>query len=74
MNSSGVKVTIFYYELPINFAQAALGTEFVIPALEDEIKIKIPPVVRTALLSDSGIKVLPISRIGAAAIKLSLFP
>jgi molecular chaperone DnaJ len=32
-----------YYELPINFAQAALGTEFVIPALEDEIKIKIPP-------------------------------
>ncbi|MGA9109705.1 MAG: DnaJ C-terminal domain-containing protein, partial [Smithella sp.] len=31
-----------YYELPINFAQAALGTEVVVPTLEGDVKIKIP--------------------------------
>jgi molecular chaperone DnaJ len=31
-----------YYDLPINFSQAALGTEVVIPTLEGETKIKIP--------------------------------
>jgi molecular chaperone DnaJ len=31
-----------YYELPINFAQAALGTEVVIPTLEGDTKLKIP--------------------------------
>ncbi len=31
-----------YYELPINFAQAALGTEVVVPTLEGDTKLKIP--------------------------------
>ncbi|MDD5287731.1 MAG: molecular chaperone DnaJ [Dehalococcoidales bacterium] len=31
-----------YYDLPINFAQAALGTEVTIPTLEDDTKLKIP--------------------------------
>ncbi len=30
------------YELPINFAQAALGTEVEVPTLEDNVKLKIP--------------------------------
>ena len=29
-----------YYELPINFAQAALGTEVVVPTLEGDTKLK----------------------------------
>jgi molecular chaperone DnaJ len=31
-----------YYELPINFAQAALGTEVVVPTLEGDTKLKVP--------------------------------
>jgi molecular chaperone DnaJ len=31
-----------YYELPINFAQAALGTEATVPTLEGETKLRIP--------------------------------
>ncbi len=31
-----------YYELPINFAQAALGTELTVPTLEGDTKLKIP--------------------------------
>jgi len=31
------------YELPINFAQAALGAEIEVPTLEGEITIKVPP-------------------------------
>ena len=31
-----------YYELPINFAQAALGMEAVVPTLEGDTKLKIP--------------------------------
>ncbi len=31
-----------YYELPINFAQAALGTEATVPTLEGDTKLKIP--------------------------------
>ncbi|MFC2034139.1 molecular chaperone DnaJ [Chloroflexota bacterium] len=30
------------YELPINFAQAALGTEVEVPTLEDKVKLNIP--------------------------------
>ncbi len=30
------------YELPINFAQAALGTEVEVPTLEGKIKLKLP--------------------------------
>ncbi len=30
------------YELPINFAQAALGTEVEIPTLHSNVKLKIP--------------------------------
>jgi molecular chaperone DnaJ len=30
------------YELPINFAQAALGAEVKVPTLNDEVKLKIP--------------------------------
>ena len=30
------------YELPINFAQAALGTEVKVPTLDGEVKLKIP--------------------------------
>ncbi len=30
------------YELPINFAQAALGAEVEVPTLEDNVKLKIP--------------------------------
>ena len=32
-----------YYDLPINFAQAALGTEVVVPTLEGDTKLRIPP-------------------------------
>ncbi len=32
-----------YYNLPINFAQAALGTEVVVPTLEGDTKLRIPP-------------------------------
>ncbi len=31
-----------HYELPINFAQAALGAEVAVPTLEDNVKLKIP--------------------------------
>ncbi len=31
-----------YYELPINFVQAALGDEIQVPTLEGEVKLKIP--------------------------------
>jgi molecular chaperone DnaJ len=31
-----------FYELPINFAQAALGTEAIVPTLEGDTKLKIP--------------------------------
>ncbi|MFW5873265.1 MAG: molecular chaperone DnaJ [Halanaerobiaceae bacterium] len=31
-----------YYELPINFVQAALGDEIKVPTLEGEVKLKIP--------------------------------
>ena len=31
------------YELPVNFAQAALGDEVTVPVLEGEVNIKIPP-------------------------------
>ena len=31
-----------YYDLPINFAQAALGTEATVPTLEGDTKLKIP--------------------------------
>ena len=31
-----------YYELPINFAQAALGTEATVPTLEGDTKLRIP--------------------------------
>jgi molecular chaperone DnaJ len=31
-----------YYELPINFAQAALGTEVTVPTLEGDTKLRIP--------------------------------
>ncbi|MFB0559553.1 MAG: molecular chaperone DnaJ [Dehalococcoidales bacterium] len=30
------------YELPINFAQAALGTEVEVPTLDSEVKLKVP--------------------------------
>lgn len=35
------------YELPINFAQAALGAEIEVPALEGKASIKIPPGTQT---------------------------
>lgn len=31
------------YELPVNFAQAALGAEMVVPVLDGDVTIKIPP-------------------------------
>ncbi len=31
-----------HYEMPVNFAKAALGAEVEVPTLEDEIKLKIP--------------------------------
>jgi len=36
-----------YYELPINFVQAALGAEIEIPTLEGKVKFKIPEGVQT---------------------------
>jgi molecular chaperone DnaJ len=32
-----------FYELPINFAQAALGDEIDVPSLDGEVSLKIPP-------------------------------
>ncbi|MBF0287645.1 MAG: DnaJ domain-containing protein [SAR324 cluster bacterium] len=32
-----------YYEVPINFSQAALGTELEVPTLQDKVRLKIPP-------------------------------
>ncbi|MBI2852533.1 MAG: molecular chaperone DnaJ [Chloroflexi bacterium] len=32
-----------HYELPINFAQAALGTEVEVPTLKDKARLKVPP-------------------------------
>ena len=34
--------TNIFYELPINFAQAALGTEVKVPTLYGEVKLKVP--------------------------------
>ena len=31
-----------YFDLPINFAQAALGTEVIVPTLEGDTKLKVP--------------------------------
>jgi len=36
------------YELPINFAQAALGTEVEVPTLDGKTKLKLPPGSQTA--------------------------
>ena len=46
------------YELPINFAQAALGTEVKVPTLDGEVKLKIPAGSQTGTvfrLKNSGI-------------------
>lgn len=48
-----------YYELPINFVQAALGAEVEIPTLEGKVKFKIPEGVQTDTvfrLKGKGIK------------------
>ncbi|MFZ5946028.1 MAG: molecular chaperone DnaJ [Bacillota bacterium] len=48
-----------YYELPINFVQAALGAELEIPTLEGKVKFRIPEGVQTDTvfrLKDKGIK------------------
>ena len=31
-----------FYELPVNFAQAALGTQMEVPTLEGDVKLKVP--------------------------------
>ena len=46
------------YELPINFAQAALGTEVEVPTLDDKTKLKIPAGSQTGevfRLKDKGV-------------------
>lgn len=46
------------YEMPINFAQAALGDEVEVPTLNDKTKLKIPPGSQTGKvfrLKDKGI-------------------
>lgn len=61
------------YELPINFTQAALGTELEVPALEGNIKLKIPAGSQTGQvirLKNKGISHLHGGRRGDQLVKL----
>jgi len=61
------------YELPVNFAQAALGTEVEVPTLYGKFKLKIPPGSQTGKvfrLKDKGIPHLHRSGRGDQLVRL----
>ncbi len=47
MSSSSVKDDDIYCEVPLTFAQAALGDEIEIPTLTEKVKLKIPSGTQT---------------------------
>lgn len=61
------------YELPINFAQAALGTEVKVPTLDGEVKLKVPAGSQTGTvfrLKNNGIPHLHRSGRGDQLVRL----
>ncbi|GJM74633.1 hypothetical protein HMSSN036_68490 [Paenibacillus macerans] len=60
-----------YLEVPITFAQAALGDEIEIPTLTEKVKLKIPAVRRQALISASKAKAFRACAASARAISMS---
>ena len=67
--------TNILYELPLNFAQVALGTELEIPTLYGDVKLKVPAGSQTGRvfrLKDKGIPHLHRSGSGDQLVRLVL--
>lgn len=64
-----------FLDLPVNFAQAALGAEIEVPTLYGPVKLKIPAgsqTGRTFRLNDKGVPHLSGSRRGSQIVKLAV--